>query len=174
MSRVKHFCFEQRQIHVRRTFGCAAFAGETIAERGVQFRRLQRVVSVSTQLERAPDNIRATARRHNFVTSRDECRTHDRRIFAATATPVALLEIANEGAVLEREGEPRLEWQLDRFNEVVAEVIVDLVGESKNFSGIENVFRIKRALDLAHDIQERVAELFSHVLRARDADSVLG
>jgi len=83
-------------------------------------------VSVSAQLERVSDNICATARRHNFVTSRDECRAHDRRIFAAAATPVALLEITDEGSVLERKGEPRLEWQLDRFNEVVAEVIVDL------------------------------------------------
>src|SRR5206468_8577230 len=56
----------------------------------------------------------------------------------------------------------------------IAQVIVDLVGESENLSGIENIFRIERALDLAHDVEERVAELVAHVFRACYSDPVLG
>src|SRR5438309_2325546 len=129
-------------------------------------------MSSPAQLERAPDDVGASARRHDFVAGGDKRRAHDRRVFATTATTVALLEIADEGAVLERERESRLERQLDGFGEIVAEVIVDLVGEPENFSGIENVFRVERALDFAHDIEERVTELLAHVFRARDPDSV--
>src|SRR5689334_16360084 len=50
---------------------------------------------------------------------------------------------------------------------------VDLIREPKNFSGIENVFRIKGVLDLAHHIQKRVAQLVAHVFGARYADTVL-
>ena len=56
----------------------------------------------------------------------------------------------------------------------MAEVVVDLVGEAKNFPGIENVFGIKGALDFAHHIEQRVAELVAHVFGARNSDSVLG
>ena len=76
--------------------------------------------------------------------------------------------------VFESESESWLERQVNRSREIVAEVVVDLVGESKNFSGIENVLRIQCALDFAHDVQELVTQLLAHVLRARDAHSVLG
>src|SRR5205823_461491 len=121
-----------------------------------------------------PNNVRATARRHDFVAGRNERRAHDRRIFATPATAVALLEIADERLVLECEGESRRERQLDRSREIVSKVIVDLVGESENFSGIENVFWVERFLDLAHDVEERVSELIAHVFRPRDPDPVFG
>ena len=35
-SCVKHFRLKQRQVHVRRTFRRATFAGETVAQRGVE------------------------------------------------------------------------------------------------------------------------------------------
>src|SRR5205823_8860061 len=120
---------------------------------GVELRRFQRIVAVAAQLERPPNNVRTTARRHDFVAGGDERRTHDRRIFAATAAAVALLEIADERMVFESESESWLERQVNRSREIVAEVVVDLVGESKNFSGIENVLRIQCALDFAHDVQ---------------------
>ena len=85
-----------------------------------------------------------------------------------------MLEIADERVVFKSKGESRLERQLDRSGEIVAEVIVDLVGEPKDFSGIENIFWIERALDFAHDVEERVPELLAHVLRARDSDAMLG
>src|ERR1700731_561695 len=131
-------------------------------------------MSMLAQFERAPDNIRATACRHDLLPGGNERRAHDRPVFAATATTVALLEIGNERAVLEGERQSCLERQLDRFGEIVAEVIVDLVSEPENFPGIENVFWVERALDLAHDIQKRVSELITHVFRARDPDSVFG
>src|SRR3989442_15938483 len=94
--------------------------------------------------------------------------------FATPAATVALLEIADERAVLEREREARLERQLDRLCEIVTQMIVDLVGEAENFSGIENIFRIEGAFDFPHHIEERIAKLLAHVLCARNADSVLG
>src|ERR1700736_370708 len=131
-------------------------------------------MSIAAQFERAPDNVGATACRHDLVAGRNERRAHDWRVLATTPAAVALLEIADERSVLEGEGQTWLERQLDWFREIIAEVIVDLVGEPENFSGIENIFWIERALDLAHDIQERIAELLAHVFRAGDPDSVFG
>src|ERR1700737_3029272 len=110
-------------------------------------------MSIAAQFERAPDNVGATACRHDLVAGRNERRAHDWRVFATTPAAVALLEIADERSVLEGEGQTWLERQLDWFREIIAEVIVDLVGEPENFSGIENIFWIERALVLAHDIQ---------------------
>src|SRR4029077_14925925 len=90
------------------------------------------------------------------------------------AAAVALLKIADERPVFERVREPRLKRQLERLREVVPQVIVDLVCESENLSRIENVSRIERAFDLAHDVEQRVAELVAHVFGARDADAMLG
>src|SRR5262249_6119095 len=53
-------------------------------------------------------------------------------------------------------------------------MIVDPVDKSKNLSRIENVFWIERALDFAHDVEECVAELVTHVFGARDANAMLG
>src|SRR5262249_16313879 len=57
---------------------------------------------------------------------------------------------------------------------IVAQMIVDLVGESENFPRVENVFRIECALDLAHDVEESITELIAHIFRSRDADAMLG
>src|SRR5256885_845153 len=73
-----------------------------------------------------------------------------------------------------RRGKPRLEWQLNRFGEVIPKVIVDLVCEPKNFSGIKNILRVEGAFDLPHHVQQRVAKLVAHVFGAGDADAVLG
>jgi len=58
---------------------------------------------------------------------------HMMAYLAAAATPLHCSRITDEGSVLERKASPRLELQLDRFNEVVAEVIVDFVGDPKIF-----------------------------------------
>ena len=171
---IKHVGFEQREIDVGRAFRRATFTGEAIAERGIEFGRFQRIVTTAAQFERSPDDVGATAGGHDFVVRRHERRAHNAGLFETTATTVALLEIADERAVLEREREARLERQLERLREIMAEMIVDLVGEAENFSWIENIFWIECALDLAHDIEQRVAKLIAHVLGARDADSVLG
>jgi hypothetical protein len=111
--------------------------------------------------------------------------------FAAAAAAVALLEIADERPVFERERQTRREWQLERFREILAQVIVDsgrvgalrrppkVFGAARrpyleNLSGIEKIFRIERAFDFAHDAEQLIAKLFGHVFGARDADAVLG
>src|SRR5262249_464330 len=119
-------------------------------------------------------NIRPAARGHHFLTGCDESRTHDGRIFAAPAAAVALLEVADERMVFERECEPRFERQFDGSGEVISQVIVDLVTEAKNLSGIENIFWIERALDLAHNSEQGITELVTHVFCARDTDPVFG
>src|SRR5207245_9562466 len=82
--------------------------------------------------------------------------------------------------ILEREREHRLEWQLQGAGEVFAQMIVDLMADGpavrrylENFSRIENVFRVERALDLTHDFEQLVPELFTHVFGARDAEAGL-
>ena len=143
--------FKQSEIDVRRTFRRATFARETIAQRRVELLRFQRIVAVHAQFQRRANDVGASARRHDFIAGGDECRAHHRRVFAAAAAAVALLEIADERAVFERKREPRLERQFDRRGEIIAQVIVDLVPTpvrlapvAENFSGIENVFRIER------------------------------
>src|SRR5262249_9652106 len=96
-------------------------------------------------------------------------------LFEAAAAAVALLEIADERAVLECECEHRPEWKLARVSKIFAQMIVDLVVTvAENFPRIENVLWIKCALDLAQDFKQLVAELVAHVFGARDADTVLG
>src|SRR2546421_9155832 len=53
-------------------------------------------------------------------------------------------------------------------------MVVDPIGKAKNFSRIENIPRIERLLDLALDVEQRVAELIAHVFSAGDADAMLG
>src|SRR4029077_9145598 len=97
-----------------------SFAGEAVAQRGIQFRRFERVailkcphptlslrerracgstavrVPIGAQRERGANDIGASARGHDFFARRDERWAHDRPILAAAAAAVALLEIANE------------------------------------------------------------------------------
>ena len=132
-------------------------------------------MTVYAQLERATDDIRAPARGHDFFASCHERRTHNAGLFEAAAAAVALLEVADEGAVLERECEHRLKWKLERAREVFAQMVVDLVATvAEKFPRIKNVLRIECALNLAQDFEELVAELIAHVFGARDADTVLG
>src|SRR5207253_8440315 len=124
--------------------------------------------TVSAQLERPSNDVRAATCGHYFFVRRHKRRAHDAGLFETTAAAVALLEIADERSVLERKGQSRLERQLDRSHEIISQMIVDPVGESKNFSGVENVFWIERLLDFAHDVEKRIAELVAHIFRARD------
>src|SRR5213076_2741698 len=101
--------------------------------------------------------------------------------FKAAPAAVALFQIADERTVFEREGEHRLEWDLQRSRKVFAQMIVDSVTDGpavhpygENFSRIENVFRIEHSLDLTHYSEQLIAKLLLHVFRARDADAVLG
>src|SRR5439155_12712084 len=106
-SRVKHLGFKQCEIHVRGAFRRATFAGKTIAKRGVQLDGLQRIVSVYSELKRGANDVGAAARGHDFFAGGHECRAHNAGLFEAAAAAVALLEIADERAVLERERERR-------------------------------------------------------------------
>ena len=166
------FRLEQREIHVGRAFRCAPFARETIAQRGIQFRRMQRIVSVDAQFQRRADDVGAAARGHDFFAGGHERRAHDAGLFKAAAAAVALFQIADERMILEREGEHGVEWELQRSCEVFAQMIVDSVlmpvrlgpiGE--NLSRIENIFRIERSLDLAHYSEQLIAELLAACIR---------
>ena len=125
------FRFEQRQIHVRRAFGRAPFARETIAQCGVQFRRTQRIVSANAQFQRGADDVGAAARGHDFFVGGHKCWTHDAGLFKATAAAVALFQVADERMIFEREGEHGVEWELQRSCEVFAQMIVDSVFDDR-------------------------------------------
>src|SRR5438034_3962199 len=86
----------------------------------------QRIVSIDPQLERCADDICAASRGHDFLAGRHKRRAHDAGLFKAAAAAVALLKIADERAVLEREREHRLEWKLERACEILAQMIIDL------------------------------------------------
>src|SRR5207248_11744784 len=116
---IKHVGFNQREIDVVKAFRRETFTVEAIAERGIEFGRFQLILTTAAQFERSPDDVGATAGGHDFVVCRQERRAHNAGLFETTATTVALLEIADERAVLEREREARLERQLDRLCEIV-------------------------------------------------------
>src|SRR6266487_6752994 len=108
----------------------------------------QRIVSVYAQLQRGADDVGAAARGHDFLAGRHERWAHDAGLFKAAAAAVALLEIADERAVLKRKGEDRLKWKLERACEIFAQMIVDLMpAVCENFPGIKNVFRIEDSFD---------------------------
>src|SRR5207237_2579214 len=137
MPCVKHLGFEEGEVHVRWALGRATFAGETVAQRGVEFRRAQRIFGVrghvrafesgnmlphsKPHFERGTNDIGASARGHNFFARRDERRAHDRRVFAATAAAVALLEIADERAVFERKCKSWRKRKTERPLEILAQ-----------------------------------------------------
>src|SRR4029077_470743 len=174
MSRVKHLRFEQCQIDVRWTFRRATLTGETIAKRGIEFSRFQRIMSIHAYLECGANDVGAPAGGHDFVTCGDESRAHDRCVLAATAATVALFEIADEGAILERKRQARRERKLQWPRKIVPQVIVDLMpAVAQDFARVENVFWIKSLFDLAHESEQFVAELLPHVIGARDPDAVL-
>src|SRR5580704_3910649 len=169
------FCLEQREIHVGWAFRCAPFARETIAQCGIQFRRMQRIVSIDPQFQRSADYVCAATRRHDFFMGGHERWAHDAGPFKTTATAVALFQVANERTIFECEAEYGLERKLQRSREVFAQMIVDSVSAIReNFSWIKNVFRVANSLDLAHYSEQLIAELLAHVFRACDAHTVLG
>ena len=124
---MKHFRLKQRQVHVRRTFRRATFAGETVAQRGIELVGFQRVVSISSQFERGPNDVGAAARGHHFIMCRDERGAHDAALFKAAAAAVALLEVAEERPVFERKREHWLKWKLERTSKILSQMIVDSV-----------------------------------------------
>ena len=174
MACVHQFGFEQRQVYVRWALDRARFARQTIAQRRVELVTPERII-VKTELERSPDRIRPAAGGHVFLASCEECRAHCRRVFPATAAPIALLQVADERFVLEGKREGRLEWQPQACFRFYPQVIVDLESAvAENFPGIEKVFRIEELLNLPHYAEQLVAHLLRHVFRARHADAVLG
>src|SRR5438552_4777434 len=172
---MKHLCLEQREIDIRRAFRRAAFAGKTIAQRGMELFGFQRIVAVHAQLKRGANDVGPAAGGHDFFAGGHKRRAHNARLFEATAAAVALLEIANKRAVLKRKREHRLEWKLEWTREVFAQVIIDLVTTvTGNFPRIKNVLWIEQVFDLSQYPKQLVAELVVHVFGARDADAVLG
>src|SRR5213080_4478379 len=85
------------------------------------------IVSVHAQFECCPDDVGAPPGGHDFFACCDERRAHNRGVLTATGAAVALLEIADERAVLEREGEHRLKWKLEWACEIFAQMIVDFM-----------------------------------------------
>ena len=178
---MKHFRLKQRQVHIRRTFRRATFAGETVAQRGVELGGFQRVMPVCSQFERCPNNIGAAARGHHFIMCRDERWAHDAALFKTATAAVALLEVTCEGPVFERKREHWLKWKLERTSKILSQMIIDSVSMPvrlgpirENFSRVENIFGIERAFDFAHHLQQLIAKLVAHIFGARDADAVLG
>src|SRR6266542_282819 len=177
------FCFQERQVHIGRAFGCASFARETIAQCGVQFRRTQRVVPVDAQFQRGADYVGAATRGHDFFMGGHERWAHDAGAFKATAAPVALFQIADERTIFECVREHGLEWELQRSREIFAQMIVDSVTDGlpqlrdpylENLSRIENVLWIECSFDLTHYSEQLISELLPHIFGARDADTMLG
>src|SRR5437762_13111758 len=102
-------------------------------------------MTVYAQLERATDDIRAPARGHDFFASCHVRRTHDAAALKAAAAAVALLEVADERTVLERDREHWLKWNRERTRAIFAQMTVVLmpaVGE--NFPSVIYVFLIVR------------------------------
>ena len=108
VSRIHQLRFQQREIHIRWALNGARFARQTITERRVHLRALQRIV-VKTQFESRPDRIGPAASRHVFLARGEKRRAHRRRVFPATAAAVALFQVADERFVFERERQHRLE-----------------------------------------------------------------
>ena len=184
---MKHFRLKQRQIHVRRTFRRATLARETVAQRSVELGGFQRIVSVCSQFERGPNDVGAAACGHHFIMCRDERRAHDAALLEAAAAAIALLEVAEERPVFEREREHWLKWKLERASKILSEVSVNPgrdaalrrpVGAARrpyleNFSRVKNIFGIERSFDFAHHFQQLIAKLVAHIFGARDANAVL-
>src|SRR5438045_3322192 len=98
-------------------------------------------MAVNTKLERSADDVSPATRRHHFVAGGEKRRAHGRRIFATTATTVALLEIVNERPVLKSECEHWFKRQFHRLLEIIAQVIVDFVPAiAQNLTRIKNIF----------------------------------
>ena len=173
--RVEQFRFEQRQVHVGGAFGRAGLAGKAIAQRRFQLRAAEGVAAVhAPQLQRRTNGVGPAAGAHDLLAGGDEGRAHRRRFLAATAAPVALLEVARERAVFCREGQHRRKGQLQRTARPLAQLGVNLEPPVRhNLSRVKQVVRVERGLDLAHRAQQPVAELLGHVFRAGNADAVL-
>src|SRR2546430_16445700 len=84
-------------------------------------------MSVHSPLERRAHDIGASARGHDFFAGGHERRAHDASLFETAAAAVALLQVADERAVLEGKREHRLEREFKRTPKVFRQMIVDLV-----------------------------------------------
>src|SRR6267378_8484880 len=126
-------------------------------------------------LQHFPDHICSTAGGHDFLAGREKGRAHGRRILATPTAAVALLKIADEGAVFEREGESWRERQLNGPFEIFAQMRVNSkTSISENFSWIHPPTRIEHVFDLAHQFEQFVAELGAHIFGARNPNAMLG
>ncbi len=145
--RVQEFGFQQRHVDVGGAFGRAGFAGEAIAQRGVQLRAAQRVAAGhAAQLERGANRVGPPARAHDFLAGGDEGRAHRGRFLAAAAAAVALLQVARERAVLRGKGQHRREGQLEFAARSLAQLGVNLEAPVGNdLARVEQVVRVERA-----------------------------
>src|SRR5438046_10182207 len=126
-------------------------------------------------LQNFPYHVGPTAGGHNFFAGREESGTHRGHFLAAAAAAVALLQIADEGPIFERESEPGRELQFDRSRKIFTQTRVYLtLASAENFSRIHPAEGIDNAFDFAHRYEQIVAQLFAHVFGARDTDTMLG
>src|SRR5438105_10124512 len=79
-----------------------------------------------SHFQRGANDVGPSARGHDFFARGDECWAHDRRVFAASAAAVALLEIADERVIFEGERKSWRKREFDRPLVILAQVIVDL------------------------------------------------
>ena len=168
---------EQAQVHVGRTFERARAARKAIAQGRVQLGGLQSVIIFqSARFQRGANDIRPPARGHDFLAGRNVSRAHRRRLFQAHAAAVALLEVPQKRFVPGAERQHRLKRQR-RFR-ARAQIGIHLESPvADDFSGIEQMMRVERVLDLRHQAHQqlrpqRVAPPGN--FRARDAHAVFG
>ena len=125
--RMQQFRFQQRHVHVRRAFRRACFAREAIAQRRLQLR------GASARRHWTPRNSSAAriafARpRVDMISSpgRHEGGAHGRSFLAASAAPIALLQVADERAILRRKSQHRRERQFQLVTGAQPQVGIDL------------------------------------------------
>src|SRR5436190_4718872 len=169
---MEQFGFQQRQVDIRRAFRSAGFAGETIAERLLEFSAVKAATHASS-LKHSTNRIGSSARRHDFFARGDVSGAHGGGFLAAAAAAIALLKIRAERAILGSKCEPRLERQLEIAARRDTQVFIDMkTSVVDDLARVEEIVRIKRGFDFGHDRQKILADLFAHKFGSRDADAM--
>src|SRR5678815_574717 len=117
------------------------------------FNTVERITIVqASPFQGCTDGVGTTPGGHDFLACDQECRTHGRGFFTASAATVALLEIAGERAVSRRECERWRERQFQLITGSQAKVCIDSEPSTGDyFSRVKKIMRIKRGLDVAHN-----------------------
>jgi len=171
---MEQFGLQKGHVDVRRTFLLARLAGEAVAEGFLQFRAHQRVRVAETVFEHRAYGVGAAPSRHDFFAGGDVGRAHGRRVFAATAAPVALFEVSGERPVFvgERKYGGKRQRELVPIAHAQIRVDAEPVLTGDDLARIEDALWVEELLDLAHDREQFGSYLLLHELGTRDADAV--